>query len=222
MRRAALIILTAVLLAGTLTGAPASVEYMQTALHAVGCSVVSTLAASTSIPSVSLDGVTLERTRSEGGEESAVISYLRCDLYSVAGQLENPRGGASFLGRLLSSASSRLSPLSRMAVESIQAMEIGRGDVIIDGTLSFSGSLPAGDIAGLIFSLYVMRNYSDIDFDVDVSLVVSGGMFDTPLAFEGRLSVSGDDSLDCVTLTTEMMTCNNFEIAIAPMCFSIG
>lgn len=197
------------------------VEAMTKALGGVGSSVVATFAANTTIPTCQLDGVNVEQY-SSGGSVRARISYLRSDVWEMGQRLSNPpTEGQSFLQRLLASASSRLSPITKMAVQSIDSLGLEKGDLILDGTLAFEGHGRADDLPSLLLSIYITRNYSAVDFSVSVSLVVSGRLFPSPLAFEGLIRIVGDDESDCITLTTEKMTCNNFDLDIAPMYFSI-
>lgn len=192
---------------------------IQDALSGVAAALMSTFAASTSIPQVTLDGVTVEHL--EQDSSTITISYLRCDVSSMASRLERPDvDGRSFLQRMLYSASSHLSPITRLALDVLDSMDLERGDVVLDGTLAFHGPMLENGLGSTLFHLYIMRDWSRVDFDVRISMLVSGRDFATPLAFEGLVSVDGDE--DGIVLTTEKMTCNNFLIEMAPMHMGIG
>ena len=196
------------------------VPSMQNALQSIASAVVSTFAARTSIPTIDLEGVAVEQMGQDSSAPVAILSYLRCDVASLASQLESPPNrGRSFLQRMLYTASSRLSPITRIALDSVRTLQLEKGDAVLDGTLVFQGAMLDDGLFSTIFDLYIMRNWASVDFDVYISMLVSGRDYPTPLAFEGLLSVDGED--DGIVLTTEKMTCNNFLIEIAPMHMSI-
>lgn len=218
LRKRVLSILLVLVSLTPLFSSAVSLEYMQRALLAVGGATVSTIASSTSIPAIALDGVTVEKYVTEDNTSAATLSYLRSDLYRMARTLENPSpSGRSFFERFLYSATSSLSPFTRIAVSLVDSMEIGPSDVILDGTLRFTGTDLGTSLLQTFFAVYVMRDYDVVDFTVDVSVVVSGSAFRQPVAFEGSIIVKGDSNEKCVTLTAENMTCNNLEIEISPM-----
>ena len=216
-------VLAAMLIAVPIWGNGLDAQYVEDAVTDVALSLLSSVAATTSVPKIELDGVSVESLGEddEEGDLVAIVSYLRCDVAQMVDQLENPElGRASFLERLLSSASRRISPLTRLAVEVRSSLGLEHGDAILDGTIVFHGDSLPSSLAAMVFELYVLRKYSAVDFEVYVSLVVSGDDFPIPLAFEGIVRAKGDDDAQCVSLTIEKMTCNNLEISISPLTFS--
>ena len=71
------------------------IQQVQLAVQAAGGAVLSTFAATTSMPAVTLDGVEVERFIDEDEENEAWLTYLRCDVASMCEQLENPSRGRS-------------------------------------------------------------------------------------------------------------------------------
>ena len=171
-----------------------------------------------------LDGVEVERFSDEDEEDEAWLTYLRSDVASMCEQLENPSQGRSMslFERVMLAASTRISPICKAAVSYLEALDLEEGDAVIDGVIVFTGDdLDTSSLSNLV-GLYLMRDFSSIDFSIAVSIIVSGAAFSSPLAFEGRLSVCGSNEYGGIILTCESMTCNNQEITIAPMFFAAG
>lgn len=204
------------LCAGLAFPAPLSVSETGKGLHAIVSAVVSTFAASTSIPSVSLDGVAVEHYDEDTASHVATISYRRCDVIEMAERLRQPETGTSFFRRLISSASSSISPVTRLAGRLADRLDMDRGSAFVDGTVTFSGSILTSDMGSVLFRTYVLRDCTAIDFDVDLSVVVSGPAFERPLSFEGQIEVRGMED-GSINLTSEKMTCNNQKIVISPV-----
>ena len=200
------------------------IQQIQLAVQAAGGAVLSTFAATTSVPAIALDGVEAERFIDEDEEDEAWLTYLRCDVASMRDQLENPSQGRamSLFERVMLAASTRISPVCRAAVGYLDALGLEKGDAVIDGVIVFTGDdLDSSSLSKLV-GLYLMRGFSSIDFSIAVSIMVSGAAFPSPLAFEGSLSVCGSNEQGGIILTCESMTCNNQEITIAPMFFAAG
>ena len=200
------------------------IQQVQLAVQTAGGAVLSTFAATTSVPAVTLDGVEVERFIDEDEEDEAWLTYLRSDVASMCEQLENPSQGRSMslFERVMLAASTRISPICKAAVSYLEALDLEEGDAVIDGVIVFTGDdLDTSSLSNLV-GLYLMRDFSSIDFSIAVSIIVSGAAFSSPLAFEGRLSVCGSNEHGGIILTCESMTCNNQEITIAPMFFAAG
>lgn len=209
-------------MATSLTAAVPDAESIHSAVQDVALSLLSTLAASTSVPQTLPDGVSVESLGDDGSDDNvAIVSYLRCDVAKMTDNLSQPPQSRrmSFFQRIINSASRHISPLIRIAAQAKESLGLEEGDAILDGTIVFHGLGPIDSLPSLIFNLYVLRDYEVIDLEVYVSLVVSGDDFPDPLAFEGIIVAEGDNEADCVRLTVEKMTCNNLGISISPMEF---
>lgn len=208
-------------MATSLTAAIPDAESIQLAVEDVALSLLSTLAASTSVPQTLPDGVSVESLGDGSDDNVAIVSYLRCDVAQMTDSLSKPPQSRrmSFFQRIINSASRHISPLIRIAAHAKESLGLEEGDAILDGTIVFHGLGPIDSLPSLIFNLYVLRDYEVIDLEVYVSLVVSGDDFPDPLAFEGIIAAEGDNEADCVRLTVEKMTCNNLGISISPMEF---
>ena len=193
-------------MATSLTAAIPDAESIQLAVEDVALSLLSTLAASTSVPQTLPDGVSVESLGDGSDDNVAIVSYLRCDVAQMTDSLSQPPQSRrmSFFQRIINSASRHISPLIRIAAHAKESLGLEEGDAILDGTIE---------------ALEQERDYEVIDLEVYVSLVVSGDDFPDPLAFEGIIAAEGDNEADCVRLTVEKMTCNNLGISISPMEF---
>lgn len=195
---------------------------VQLAVQAAGGAVLSTFAANMSMPAIALDGVEVERFTDEDEEDEAWLTYLRCDVASMGEQLKNPAEGRalSLFEKVMLAASSRISPISRAAVDYLDSLGLEKGDAVIDGVIVFCGDDLDNSSLSRLAALYLMRDFSSIDFSITVSIIVSGTGFLSPVAFEGQLTVSGSNEENGIILTCESMTCNNQEIKISPMFFA--
>ena len=106
--------------------------------------------------------------------------------------------------------------MTRLAGRLADRLDMDRGSAFVDGTVTFSGSSLTLDMGSVLFRTYVLRDYTAIDFDVDLSVVVSGPAFERPLSFEGQIEVRGMED-GSINLTSEKMTCNNQRIVISPV-----
>ena len=224
MRFAILVLAALFTMTPLAAGEALDIEEATAAVNGIFAAVFSTAAAQVNSPPVSLDGVTVERELvDEQGRPAAMVTYLRSDVASMAERLRNPvYSGMSLFQRLALAASSRFSPLTMMAVGAVDALGWQQGDAILDGTIVFSAESAPTSFFDAIVSITIRHDWASVDFDVDVSIVVSGNAFSSPVAIEGRLSAIGDNSREAIVLTTEKMTCNNLPIHMEPMVFTIG
>ena len=142
------------------------IQQVQLAVQAAGGAVLSTFAATTSVPAVTLDGVEVERFSDEDEEDEAWLTYLRSDVASMCEQLENPSQGRSMslFERVMLAASTRISPICKAAVSYLEALDLEEGDAVIDGVIVFTGDdLDTSSLSNLV-GLYLMRDFSSIDF----------------------------------------------------------
>lgn len=209
----ALISLFLFLIAGTAFSVTPSFEDVYVAFDSLYAGVFSTVASYVAVPRLSLPGVTIE---SESENRLVVtVSYNRSDLstYLEIFDMES----TAWFSRLIAGARSSLSPLNAVTTQILRDRNFQSGQAILDGTIrvEFSG---LSAIRSLI-DILVLRTWQNIDFNVYISVMVSGSDISEPLVFEGVLRGKGEGE-GSVTLTSENLSCNGIAITLSPITIS--
>ncbi len=138
-------------------------------------------AAYTTLPRVKLPGV--EFADSEGLFPSRVV-FSPSDLSSYYSALENP--GGNVFSRFISNTISKITPLKKMAMESLSKLDLKKGDFVVNGTLSISGldRISIGDM----MSFNVLEK---IDASAELDVLLYGSSVGKTYAIKGRIRVYG-------------------------------
>lgn len=192
-----------------------------TAFTALYNGVFSAAAAYASIPRVILPGVSI--VDSDGASAlTARLSFNRSDLSTyILAFAPSSSDSATWYQRLIQSARDSISPLSRLAASLLFEADYHLGSAILDGSIVVSFKDPGTSNIRTWFDLMVLRDWSSVRFDVDVSVLVSGTLTGVPIAFEGILEGSGESDGTAIVLRAIEMKCNGTEVTMSPIRLTI-
>lgn len=168
-----------------------------------------------SVPRTSIDGISFEYDVS--GTQVKKIAFNRVDLSKVLFQLKREDKSLTWYQRIVEAASSSLSPIMKIAIESLSQKGYDTSDVILDGsvTLRYNDYYPFKSL----LDLFVKNDWSDLLFYFDLSMIASGNSFSVPLIFNGEFSVKGGQNqkieINCIELKI-----NNIIYEVTPFIFS--
>lgn len=168
-----------------------------------------------SVPRTGIDGISFEYDAS--GTQVKKIAFNRVDLSKVLLQLKREDKNLTWYQRIVEAASSSLSPIMKIAIESLSQKGYNTSDAILDGSVTFrySDYYPFKSL----LDLFVKNDWSDLLFFFDLSMIVSGNGFSVPLIFNGEFSVRGGQNqkieINCIELRI-----NNIIYEVTPFIFS--
>lgn len=202
--------------------AESEAQVFNTAFTALYNGVFSVAAAYSSIPRVQLPGVTIEDGSGTATPYYARLSFNRSDLSTYTAVLApSETEGSTWYYRLLQSARDSLSPMARLAANMLLEEGYIPGDAILDGVITVSFSDPQTSNICTWFDLMVLRDWSSVSFNVEVSVMVSGSLTGTPVAFTGQLEGKGESGGEAVVLNAVNMSCNGIPVTMSPIRFTI-
>lgn len=185
---------------------------LQSALNAVFDGSFASIASYVAVPRITLPGVTIENAKSN---LPGKVSYNRADIsqFSTALSREN---ATTWYEKMFSSASSTISPLSRLATAQLKDRGYARGSALLDGTIvvTFGTENTLSSWMDLLF----VSDWSALQFTLDVSIIVSGLAFSQPVVFVGTMEAVGGKNTE-LTITCKEMRANGKVIEITPMHF---
>lgn len=190
-------------------------QVMQTAVVGTYDGLLSAVASYASVPQISLQGVTVI---GEEGHIPSRISFVRSDIanYRDSFSFFLSQMQPSWYSRWISQISSALSPLSSVAIESLDRRDYRQGDFIIDGTVYIRNS---NDIE---LSSFVGKDLSSVSVLFSVSLIISGKMLEgESILIDGDFEIKG--SSDCkVQISSSRLELNGNSLTISPMVISFA
>lgn len=187
-----------------------SVRETNIALSSALDGTISAVASVTSNPTISLQGISFEYD--EDGLPWRVV-FTRSDLSSYLEALSfNGSGWRSWYETLLnqSSSTSSQSPFAAKAIEYLVSSGYGKGDVVLDGTITLEKG-NAADL-GLLAS---DTSWSGLVLPLSISLMISGSELSSSLIVEGSVEIIGGEDFK-ITVYSDNLKINGETVSFSP------
>ncbi len=116
----------------------------------------------------------------------AGIAFADSDVSKYKDTLSPSERG--LFGAFFANSLKALNPVATLAGKKLSALDLKRGEMIIDGNLDVEGT----DTVDLL-EILTTSDFSEIDVFVTGDLTIRGSRFETPLKFSGKIEVTGKE-----------------------------